>query len=500
MEIIIIILLIIVIVLQLIPRKNNNEKLKEEILNVIKTNEELQNTQIKDLNQATTNLQNSIRSDLNNQNNTLINSIDNQNKRIDNIVQSLMNFQNGLSNSLNEQQKNNTNVINNQNEKIDKLNQGNLELQNNLLNQIRDLQNSLNNSIIDIQKTNTNNSNLQGEKLEKLNNSNILMQENIVNEIRVQLDKIRESNEKKLSEIESTVNTKLDETLGSRLDSSFKQVGEQLNNLYTTLADLKSLSSGVTDLNKTLSNVKTRGTWGEMQLDAILEQTMTHQQYERNVKIKKNSNDLVEFAIKIPQRINECGFAYLPIDSKMPTDIYAKIIDASDNADKDALRLAVKEMENRIKTEAKSIRDKYIDPPVTVDFAIMFLPTESLYAEVLRIDGLSEFCQEHYRIMIAGPSTILALLNSLRIGFANMAINEKSKEVLKVLSAMKSQYGKLTEAIEDTQKSLEQAQKKTENMKRRTEMIQKKMKDIQELDLKEANNLLGITDDLIDNE
>jgi DNA recombination protein RmuC len=334
--------------------------------------------------------------------------------------------------------------------------------------------------------------NMQNEKMNEMIQSNNEFQQKIVIALNNSLKDMQESNERKLDKIESTVNEKLDKTLNARLDSSFKQIGDQLSELYKSLGELNKLSTGVTDLNRTLSNVKTRGTWGEIQLQAILEQTMVRSQYDINIPTKKNSNDRIEFAIKIPTKDDSDEFIYLPIDSKMPTDIYNKIMTASENADPVLLSSATKELEQRIKTEARTIRDKYIDPPNTTDFAIMFLPTESLYAEVLRINGLMEWCQINCKIVISGPSTITALLNSLRLGFSNMALNKKSKDVLKLLQAIKTQYVTLSGLIDKTQKKLHDATVATEALKTRTDMIQKRMIKIEELELQDANEFLGL--------
>lgn len=345
------------------------------------------------------------------------------------------------------------------------------------------------------------------EQTNKINESilqsfiNLMNQENtsqkeLLATLQKALIDMRNLNETKLNQIQNSMNEKLDKSLNDRLDSSFKQVVEQLNSLYKSIGELNKLSSGVNDLNKTLSNVKTRGIWGEIQLQGILEETMSAKQYETNIVTKHNSNDRVEFAIKIPSKADDSEFIYLPIDSKFPSDIYNKIVNASEAGDIIAIQAATKELEQRIKTEARTIRDKYIDPPNTTDFAIMFLPTESLYAEVLRINGLSEWCQTNCKVVISGPTTITALLNSLRLGFSNLALNKKSKEVLKLLQAVKTQYSTLNELIDKTQKKLNEAVNSTEALKSRTQMIQKKMSKIEELDTDSSNELLGITTDL----
>lgn len=306
------------------------------------------------------------------------------------------------------------------------------------------------------------------------------------------LSEIRQMNESKLNEINQSVSDKLDKSLNDRLDSNFKQIGERLGSLYESLGELNKLSSGVTDLNKTLSNVKSRGIWGEIQLQGILEDTLTSSQYETNIPTKKNSSERVEFAIKIPSKSDDSEFIYLPIDSKFPSDIYGKIVTASEAGNAEQLITATKELEQRIKSEARTIRDKYIDPPNTTDFAIMFLPTESLYSEVLRIPGLYEWCQSNCKIIISGPTTISALLNSLRVGFSNLTLNKKTQEVIKTLQAVKTQYSTLDELIEKTQKKLSEAVTSTDRLKDRTRLIQNKMSKIDILEKSEADKILQI--------
>ncbi len=332
------------------------------------------------------------------------------------------------------------------------------------------------------------------EKLVETVKENSEGQKKISDNLSESLLKIQTLTEEKLNGIQKDVNDKLDASLNKRLDESFEKVTNQLTQLYKSLGELGEMSDGISNLNKTLSNVKTRGTWGEIQLGNILEETMTEAQYAKNIKLKKNSDDIVEFAIKIPAREEGDEIIYLPIDSKFPLDIYGNLVDAADSGVKENYDKYVKELEVRIKTEAKSIRDKYVIPPVTTDFAIMFLPTESLYAEVLRINGLAEFCQNKYRVIIASPSTITALLNSLRVGFANVALNKKTAEVRKILEAVKAQYGKLDELIDTTKKKLEAAVTSTDNLKERTRKIQKSMSKIGEIDQKEADNILMIED------
>lgn len=320
------------------------------------------------------------------------------------------------------------------------------------------------------------------------------MQETIIQALK----EIQNANDRRLNEIQHNVNEKLDKSLNERLDSSFKQIGDQLSTLYKSLGELQSLSSGVSDLQKTLSNVKTRGIFGEFQLKNILMDIMDSSQYEENVSTKNKSSDRVEFAVKIPDKDDSRAFIYLPIDSKFPADIYNKIIDTSNNADSEGLKQAVKELEQRIKSEARTIRDKYIDPPNTTDFAIMFLPTEGLYAEVIRIAGLTEWCQNECKIVISGPTTLVALLNSLSIGFRYLTVNKNSKEILKTLSAVKSQYDKFGQLIAKTQKKLQEAQTATDDLQSRNEMIQKRLSKVEVMDESDSSKLLGIADEISD--
>lgn len=306
------------------------------------------------------------------------------------------------------------------------------------------------------------------------------------------LKELQETNRQKLDDIQTEINKKLDSSLNERLDESFRNVGEQLSQLYKSLGELGKLETGVNSLNRTLSNVKTRGILGEAQLGNILADILSSSLYDRNVVTKKGSGDPVEFAIKIPDKEIQGSFMYLPIDSKFPTSIYDRICDASEAGDAEGLQKAQKELEQRIRTEAKSIFEKYVDPPQTTDFALMFLPTESLYAEVLRIPGLTEECQRKYHIVITGPTTVAALLNSLSIGFRYMAVNRDSQNILKLLSAIKTQYGTLRDLIDTAGKRIDLARKATSDLRHRTEIINRKLSSVEEIDASEARDLLGI--------
>ena len=309
------------------------------------------------------------------------------------------------------------------------------------------------------------------------------------------LSTIQEATDRKLTEIQKNVDAKLDKNLNERLDESFKQVGERLESLYKSLGELKSLESGVVNLNKTLSNVKARGVYGEMALENILANILDNSQYDTNVATKPRSTERVEFAVKIPDKDNK-GFIYLPIDSKFPADTYANVLEAAENADAVALKAAIGELKIRIRKEAMTIRDKYIAPPHTTDFAIMFLPTEGLYSEVLRIDGLVEECQEKCKIVIAGPTTLTALLNSLSVGFKYLTVNKKSEEIMKLLGNFKGQFEKFNDLITRTQNRISDAQKAADQLRDRSSMIQKKLDKVELVSYEAEGEIVGLPEDI----
>lgn len=300
------------------------------------------------------------------------------------------------------------------------------------------------------------------------------------------LQSIQEATDKKLSDIQHNMDEKLDKNLHTRLDESFKQVGERLESLYRSLGELKSLETGVMSLNKTLSNVKARGVYGEMALENLLASILDKNQYEVNVATRPKSAERVEFAVKIPDKENR-GFIYLPIDSKFPADIYGKVLESAENADVENLKIAIQELKMRIRKEAMTIRDKYIAPPNTTDFAIMFLPTEGLYSEVLRIDGLVEECQEKYKIVISGPTTLTAILNSLSVGFKYLTVNKKSEEIMKTLGNFKIQFEKFNELISKTQTKISDAQKVAGQLMDRSTLIQKRLDKVEVVEYEELD-------------
>ena len=330
----------------------------------------------------------------------------------------------------------------------------------------------------------------EAELLQKIIEENARQKEAIIETLTTSIEKLQTSNENKLNEMQGVVDRKLDKTLNERLDTNFSRVTEQLGNLYRTLGELKDLSGGVADLNRTLANVKTRGTWGEVQLMRILEQTLPRSQYEMNVATKRNSTDRVEFAIKFPAQDGSDETVYLPVDAKFPSDIYNRIAEAADNNDPEALEAAKNELKTRIRGEAASISAKYLDPPRTTNYAFMYLPTEGLYAEVLRIDGLTEECQKK-GVVITGPTTITAVLNALQVGFRNVALSKKSVEVMKLLEAVKGQVSRMDDAVVRTQKKLNDAVSMTDDLQRRTSRLTSRMRAIGEMDEAESDRLLG---------
>lgn len=339
----------------------------------------------------------------------------------------------------------------------------------------------------------------QNQSLQKIMQENASQREAIIRTLTESIEKLQKSNEEKLNEMQGVVDKKLDKTLNERLDTNFSKVTEQLGNLYKSLGELKDLSGGVADLNRTLSNVKTRGSWGEVQLGRILEQTMARNQYEVNIATKKNSSDRVEFAVKFPSADGSEGDVYLPIDAKFPSDIYNRIADASDQGDQEALAAAVNELKNRIKDEANTISSKYLDPPRTTNYAFMYLPTEGLYSEALRIDGLSDDCQKK-GVVITGPTTITAVLNSLQVGFRNIALSRKSVEVMKLLEAVKAQVGRMNDAVEKTQKKLSDAVSMTDDLHNRTRRLSSRMRTIGEMDEQESDRILELDSKSVGND
>ena len=301
---------------------------------------------------------------------------------------------------------------------------------------------------------------------------------------------LREENAQKLSEMRQTVDEKLSDTLEKRLSASFSQVSERLEQVYRSLGEVHSLASGVGDLKRMLGNVKTRGVWGEIQLGALLEQALTDTQYQRNVAVCSGSGERVEFAVCLPGREEGSAPVYLPIDSKFPQEDYARLTEAAQNGDQQAVESAQKALLNAVRTEARRI-GKYIAPPHTTDFAVMFLPLEGLYAEVMRHAGVVEAIQREQRVLISGPSTLLALLNSLQMGFRTLAIEQRSAEVWKLLGAVKGDFGAFAALLQKTQEKLQQATDSIDTAFVKTRAIEKRLRRVETVEGEEARRMLG---------
>jgi DNA recombination protein RmuC len=300
-----------------------------------------------------------------------------------------------------------------------------------------------------------------------------------------------DNTEKRLEEIRVTVDEKLQRTLNERIGQSFQMVSTQLENVQKGLGEMQTLAQDVGGLKRVLSNVKTRGNMGEMQLSMLLEQILAPEQYESNIKTKKSSNDLVEFAIKLPGRDDQRNYVYLPIDAKFPKDVYEQLLDAYDTADQQQVDAAGKVLESTIKKMAKDISDKYLDPPATTDFGIMFLPFEGIYAEVVRRSSLVEELQQKYKVIVTGPSTLAAILNSLQMGFRTLAIQKHSGKVWSILGAVKKEFENFGGMLEKAQKNLLTASSQLDEvMGKRTRVIQRKLKEVDTLSESESRKIL----------
>jgi DNA recombination protein RmuC len=337
-----------------------------------------------------------------------------------------------------------------------------------------------------------------GVQLGKLGESNEKRMEALRSGVEDKLKAIQQDNTAKLEQMRQTVDEKLQGTLEKRLGESFKLVSDRLEQVYKGLGEMQVLASGVGDLKKVLTNVKTRGTWGEVQLAALLEQVLTPEQYGTNIATKPGSNDRVEFAIRLPGRgDNHDEVVWLPIDAKFPVEDYQRLVEAQEAADPDAAEAASRQLETRIKQCAADICNKYISAPATTDFGILFLPTEGLFAEVVRRPGLADAVQRDCRVVIAGPTTLWSILNSLQMGFRTLAIQQRSSEVWKVLGAIKTEFGKYGDILAKVQKKLQEASNTIDDAQKRSRVIGRKLRDVQELPSGESQEvlLLGPADD-----
>lgn len=319
-----------------------------------------------------------------------------------------------------------------------------------------------------------------GQQLQRLNQDSHQSAEQLRGTLNERLATIQADNAAKLEEMRRTVDEKLHATLEQRLGESFKLVSDRLEQVHKGLGEMQSLASSVGDLKRVMTNVKTRGTWGEVQLGAIIDNVLTPEQYAKNVKTAPDSNELVEFAIRLPGR-DGAQPVWLPIDAKYPVEHYQRLQNAMDEADKAGMAAAGQALESSIRGEARKIAAKYVAPPHTTDFAIMYLPTEGLFAEVMRRPGLVEAVQNECRVVITGPANLAAMLNSLQMGFKTLAIEQRSSEVWGVLGQVKTEFAKFGEVVEATRKSIDAAAKKFEQVDVRTRAIQRKLRDVQEL-------------------
>lgn len=321
------------------------------------------------------------------------------------------------------------------------------------------------------------------QQLVELTKQNSTKLELIRDTVEQRLTELQKDNNQKLEKMRETVDEKLQSTLEKRLAQSFQSVSERLEQVHKGLGEMQHLAVGVGDLKKVLSNVKTRGTWGEVQLGNLLEQILTKEQYQANVATKKDSKDIVEYAIKLPGKDKHLNHIWLPIDAKFPIEDYQRLLEAEDANDRVAIDIANKAIEKRLKDEGKKIKTKYIDPPSTTDFAILFIPIEGLYAQVLKLPGLVDFIQREYRVMITGPTTITAILNSLQMGFRTLAIEKQSSEIWQTLSEVKTEFGRFGEILERTQKKLQEASNQIDAGATRARAIERKLKNVDTLEI-----------------
>jgi len=333
-------------------------------------------------------------------------------------------------------------------------------------------------------------------RIKELTNSNEARIEKLRNTLDAQLTSLQETNEKKLDQMRQTVDEKLQNTLEKRLAESFKIVSERLEAVQRGLGEMQSLATGVGDLKRVLTNVKARGTWGEVQLGALLEQILTPDQYAKNVQTREGSRETVEYAIRLPGAGNDprAAVCWLPIDSKFPQEDYLRLVSAADAADLDAVEKATAGLTRAVRSSAKEIAGKYLDPPGTTDFAIMFLPTEGLYAEILRQPGLMEKLQQTSRVVVAGPTTLSAILSSLRMGFRTLAIEKRSSEAWNVLAAVKTEFGKFGDVLAKVKNQLDAASNTIDQTGVRTRAMKRKLREVEQLPTDASEKLFGLSE------
>lgn len=370
-------------------------------------------------------------------------------------------------------------------------------LQNALRQQMQENREELNRSIRELRMEMTQTLSQSMQQLQDVLHKNMItngeLQKQKFDTMARQQESLIQSTEKRLDDMRLMVEEKLQKTLNERIGQSFEIVRSQLENVQKGLGEMKSLAQDVGGLKKVLSNVKMRGTFGEVQLAALLEQMMSPEQYDANVKTKKSGTEFVEFAIKLPGKDDANSIVYLPIDAKFPKDVYEQYYDAFEAGDTAGMETSAKQLENTIKKMARDIHDKYVDPPYTTDFAIMFLPFESIYAEVIRRTNLVETLQKEYKIVITGPTTLGAILNSLQMGFRTLAIQKRTGEVWTVLGAVKTEFSKFGGLLEKVQKNLQSAGDQLEEvMGKRTRAIERKLRQVEQLPHEESQKILPI--------
>lgn len=319
------------------------------------------------------------------------------------------------------------------------------------------------------------------KRLEQLRDKNDEKLEAIRKTVETRLEVLQKDNAEKLEKMRNTVDEKLQSTLEKRLSESFKMVSERLELVHKGLGEMQSLASDVSDFKRVLTNVKTRGTWGEVQLESLLEQVFIKDHYDKQVRVNPKSAEAVDFAIKLPDKSSERGFIYLPIDAKFPLEDYQRLVVAQEKGELEAAASAQKAMVNRVKLEAKSIKTKYIVPPRTTDFAVLYVPTEGIFAEILREPGLFEQLQTEYRVTIAGPTTIAAILNSYQLGFRTLAIAEQTGQVWELLTGIKGEFGKFGDLLDKTREKLVQATKTIDSASTKSRTIERKLGKVQQL-------------------
>ncbi|GBL37645.1 DNA recombination protein RmuC [Anaerolineae bacterium] len=365
---------------------------------------------------------------------------------------------------------------------------------------LQEQQKSVTDNLDRIRQQGTDSSKVQREELAaqlaQLAHSNEEKLEAVRQTVETKLTQLQTDNAGKLEQMRMTVDEKLQSTLETRLSESFKLVSERLERVHQGLGEMQALASGVGDLKRMLSNVKTRGTWGEMQLSALLEQVLTAEQYAKNVATKPGSADRVEFAIRLPgQSADAQQVVWLPVDAKFPKEDYERLNSALEDGDKPAADSARKALEQRVRDEARTIKEKYIEPPHTTDFAILFLPLEGLYAEVLRVPDIVESLQRDHRVVLAGPTTLAALLNALQMGFRTLAIEKRTSEIWQVLGAVKTEFAKYNDVLQKVREKLQQATNAVEKAEVRTRAIAKQLRNVEELPEPQAIALLGDGDE-----